>query len=215
MALSPTSSHGGGTTLGNVTTVTGTPSVGQVVTATSNTAADWEWASQVLLSTTTLAAPGNFDVTGISQAFNDLVAVLICKASAAAASDTICLRFNGDGGTNYYSEMGRFNGASASGVEALAANQAQINPTCPAGTAPFTNAFGIHVVEILGYTSTTWLKSYTGTIHGSPNTTTSNQVPAVVGGTWNSTAAITRIQFFGAGSATLATGSVLRIYGRL
>jgi len=42
MALSPTSSRSAGTTLGNVTTVTGTPSAGQIIVATSATAADWE-----------------------------------------------------------------------------------------------------------------------------------------------------------------------------
>ena len=70
-------------------------------------------------------------------------------------------------------------------------------------------------VALLGYASTSWYKNINcdwavyKTSTGS-GTIISNNFTSQ----WQSTAAINRVTVLGAGAASLATGSVLRVYGR-
>src|SRR5580765_202956 len=54
-----------------------------------------------LLSTTNLASPGTFDVSSISQAYNDLVLVVIARGVISAVNTDIQLLFNADSAAHY------------------------------------------------------------------------------------------------------------------
>ena len=168
-----------------------------------------------LLSTTTVGAASTIDVSGIDQTYNDLVLVVIAQSSAAIASDSVGVTFNGDGAGNYYDDMVRSNGAVVSAVQLLANTSTTPHFTCPAASG-IAGAFGFFSMEILGYRVTTWRKGLLSHTGGNPARTTNNTVPQVSFGWWDSTAAINRITLTpGTTPFTFATGSFMRIYGRM
>jgi hypothetical protein len=170
--------------------------------------------SQTLLSTTTLAAPGQFDVSAIDQTYNDLVLVLICRCSIAATQDLLDLRLNNDSGANQYEISVAPMNSGAVTASRSQVTLARISQNCPASTA-LAGLFGMYKIEIYGYTSTTFIKqgivNGITTISGTQVTLGSEQTSLF----WNSTAAVNRVTIFGDSAANLAIGSMLRIYGRL
>ena len=169
--------------------------------------------AEALLTAQILGAPGFFDITSIPQTYNHLKFIVIARGAATAASDTLYLQLNADAGANYYTDMGKFSGATASGTETLGGSLGRINPTMPAATGSLANSFSVNVVWIPGYASTTRIKSWVATCHATATTATGNVVPVISGGTWNSTAAINEVAFAGLGTSNLATGSALYLYG--
>jgi hypothetical protein len=164
-----------------------------------------------LLSTTTLASAGTFDVSGISGAYNDLVLVLIARGVASANQDTLTINFNNDTGANYQrGDIRESGGTTPSGAELHSGTNIAL-VYVPAATAP-ANAFGVLEMRIYGYASTVWLKSFNFDLE---SLISGAAVPITRGGgTWSSTSAITRVQIAGTTTANLAIGSQLRIYGR-
>ena len=209
-------SSSAGTVLGSVGAVTGNAAAGQVLTATSSTAADWENRGLVLLSSTTLQSDGTFDVANISQAYNDLLLVLITRGTAVATIDSLLLRFNNDSAAaNYEGEelIGNLLTASAANRNAGAFAGIIIALSIPAASST-ANKFGVCEAWVHGYTSTSWLKNAMGLDWANYNSASGREVDFCAG-QWSSTAAITRVQVLGLSTANLLAGSTLRIYGRL
>ena len=166
----------------------------------------------VLLTTSTRGTDGSFDISGISQAYNDLIIVMIGRGTTSAATDNILLRFNNDSGSNYAFE--NVHSLSGTAAGSTGATQSSITAfTFPAATAT-AGQFGFGMMFIPGYTSSTWNKACIGSWYRSTGTVTSPGV-ACAGGSWASTAAINRIQLLGSAAANLLTGSQVRIYGVL
>jgi hypothetical protein len=167
--------------------------------------------SVTLLSTTTLAVDGVFDVASISQAYNDLVLVMNVRATRVASLfDTMQMRFNNDSGANYLWQRLGVNGATVTGAGGGGATSFN-TVDVPAATAT-AGQFAQVELTIAGYTSATWQKTFVGAAFGQNGTAQSIQQ---ISGVWASTAAVNRVGFFGVITANLLTGSVLRIYGRL
>lgn len=167
----------------------------------------------VLLSTTTLGSAGTFDVQSISQAYNDLVLVLIGRLTASQSNDNPLLRFNNDSTAgNYLYQYIRGAATTASAAQGITSETSMLLSSFPAGTAT-TNAFGVSEIWVHGYASTTWLKNVVSVTGSAVSSSATNAL--TVYGTWQSTAAINRVQIFGTVAANLAAGSQLRIYGRL
>lgn len=168
-----------------------------------------------LLSTTTLAAPGTIDVSGIASTYNDLVLVLIARGVAGTANDGPFLRLNNDAGASQYFREGiSVSGTAAvSGFETLGTSALSIG-VMP-GSTGLANSFGASVTEIFGYASTTWLKTIQWSSWAMFANATTNLSMHRGGGLWNSTAVVNRVTILNNAFGNLATGSQLRIYGRL
>ena len=169
--------------------------------------------AEALLTSQILGVNGFFDITNIPQTYNHLKFIVIARGAQGSASDTLYMQFNADASAIYYTDQGKFSGVTASGTENLATTLARINPTMPASTGSLASSFSVNVVWIPGYASTTRIKSWVATCHGTATTGTGNVVPAISGGTWNSTAAITEVAFAGLATSNLVTGSALYMYG--
>ena len=167
----------------------------------------------VLLSTTTLGANGTIDVTGIDQTYNDLVLELICRGAAAATVDTLGVQFNNDTGANYYStyyyatNAANNPGGSFADTKGWAAGIFTAN-TATAGLATYL------AMEILGYTNTSWTKNAIAQWGAADSLAAGHSYTGHSTVTWNNTAAINRVKFFGVSTANLIANSTLRIYGR-
>ena len=199
---------------------------GQVLTADAAQATGVKWATPAtggggawtLLSTTTLAAGGTFDISSISGSYNDLLIVAILHALVSGTSTQSILRFNNDSAANYSNQAITSTSTTVAGVQQTA--QTSIPLGGSAGMTPgegyVANAFAPFEILILGYASTTWLKQARIQMHMSYTTGAGDQGLLLATGLWNSTAAINRIQLLTNGSPnTFKTGSQVRIYGRL
>lgn len=166
-----------------------------------------------LLSTTTLATDGTFDVQSISQAYNDLILILIARGTASATADTILMTLNNDTGTNYFRENAFASTTTMTVSETLSAAAVTVAGVPAASDA--SALFGCLEVVLFGYASATWNKVGISRWFHSDGATTGLQGTAFNGFRWASTAAINRVTLGGSIAANLATGSQLRIYGRL
>jgi hypothetical protein len=198
---------------------------GQVLTADSAAAAGVKWATPsaggggawTLLSTTTLGSAAVFDVSSISGSYNDLILVLIARASAAGASDGLWMKVNNDSGSNYHQQLLRSVGSTASAASTYGTGPLQWSAV-PGGGAP-ANEFCQFECTIFGYASTTWIKGMHATLAYAGAFSGTNFQVDRLSAYWNSTAAINRVAFAtsngAVGNGTFVTGSQLRIYGRL
>jgi hypothetical protein len=190
---------------------------GQVLTADAAQTLGVKWAAAAggplaLLSTTTLSSAGNFDITSIPGSYNDLILVLIARSSEADVDDNFTLRLNNDSGSNYHYQQIRATSTTVTTAETHG-SASLVAGKIPASAAT-ANLFGACTITIPGYASTSWIKTLSIDSYG-PISTGGVQDKQLIGGFWNSTAAITRVTLAGqAAPNTFVTGSQLRIYGR-
>jgi hypothetical protein len=191
-----------------------------VLTADSTQTTGVKWAAPAggsgaltQLYNITLGANGAFDQSSISGSYNDLICVVTARCPGTG-TDNFGMRINGDSGTNYYWEQLVSSAAAATASEARGVTvYAQITPL--PGTAATSTMWSYTELTLYNYAgSATKAWRYKGFY--SVGTASGNMLMYDGGGFWNSTAAITRLQFGDATSfpGNLLAGSNLRIYGR-
>jgi hypothetical protein len=160
----------------------------------------------VLLSSTVLGSNGTFDIQSISQAYNDLIIVMIARGSGSNSGADALIRFNNDSGANY-----QYNYVSGGGAASSPTAQTSLDLMAVWADASFTaDRWGAGELIVPGYKSTTRTKTFIRHAHGSGPASTNYRG----GGNWLSDAAINRVQFLPAAGQWI-TGSEFRIYGRL
>lgn len=169
--------------------------------------------TRVLLYEEELSAPGVFDVSGISQDYDELYIDLKERTNSAVQSDGTYLMFNGDYtiGNYAYQRDGANNGSS---------DTAQAGSPSLPGAPGATAAAGIFAntqIYIQDYADSTTVKSYTsynGFVYATTVTGSARWVGAHYT-VWNNTNAITQITIRPDGYPTdnFAAGSRIRIWG--
>lgn len=166
------------------------------------------------LYTTTLGADAasiDTGANGIAGSATHLhIVCAIRSARAANTFDTLRFQFNADTGTNYNSTLLFGQGTAAS--SSFDAAGVGVYAECPAATAP-AGWFGAIVIAIPQYTSTTPRKQCVVQFDYVKALSSGNVISATLNGTWNSTAAITRLTIVSGNSANILAGSQISIYG--
>ena len=153
------------------------------------------------------------DFTGIAGTYSSLRLIVWGRSDLAAVSDNVYVRFNADSGANYDWQWSRVN-SSAITVNFNPGDTAGINVaimTAATGTANLATSF---TVDIPSYAATSFFHTLTATAQEQHGITAATSNLMVLGGTWHSTAAITRVTVRLA-SAHFVSGSIATLYGLL
>lgn len=166
------------------------------------------------LSSTTLSGAGTFNIAISDATYSDLLVVIIARGTRAAVNDGLAMTFNGDAtAANYDMQTIDYSGSALTGSNAFGTQGFfTVANTIPANSATASH-FGAVECWIYGYAATTWTKEWHSLSFDS-YTAGSGARTDFQAGMWMSTAAITSLQLSGQITANLATGSVVRVYGR-
>jgi hypothetical protein len=143
--------------------------------------------TRTVLHDETLVAAGTFDVSSISQAYDELELTLLLRGDVSATNDATRLFFNNDTTeASYRTELLQGNGATPTSAGADTA----LIGTVPAGTAVSGDfsAMKVYIPEYAGG------KQKTSIILNSARISTTDIRTQIIAHNWENTAAITRIQ---------------------
>jgi hypothetical protein len=162
----------------------------------------YELISSVLVGTAT----NNVGFGSIPQTYKHLQIRLTGRSSLSSQYDNLSFYLNNDTAASY-STHSLYN-ASPPASNAFTNNVRLYYPSQFAAGTYTANSFGVSVLDILDYTSTTKYKT-TRALVGSVDS--SNGLIALVSGNYRSTSAITQINF--ETSANIVAGSRFSLYG--
>lgn len=170
----------------------------------------WVW-----LSRTTRATDGTIDITGISQAYDDLLVQGVVRGTNATNTDNLLFRLNNDSSATYDYEIAE-NTAAATFAAAFTtgATSGRVTNFLAAASAgaPAWTSFDL---EIFDYANLTGLGLWR-VCRCRSNTPFISSVVYVGMSTVDWTAnAVNRITLLGNSTAALKTGSYVNVYGRL
>lgn len=163
------------------------------------------------ISSVTVGSGGaaNIEFTSISTDWQHLQVRCVLRTENAAASNYPRLRFNGDTATNYALHNLKGNGSAASAVGY--SNQSSIEVYQVAANNASASVFGVLVIDILDYASTS--KNKTIRSIGGYDNNGSGEVH-LTSGFWNSTSAVTSLLMFPGGSSVdFAEYSTAALFG--
>ena len=158
------------------------------------------------IATTTLSTTTtNITFSSIPSTYQHLQIRMLSRASNASVDRTISLRLNGDTGANYAYHYVDGDGAtaSASGV-ASATSMVSIKT---AGASAGTNTFGVCIIDIHDYASTTKTKTVR-LLNGFDNNGAGNVL--IASGLWNSTSAVNSFTIV---NTSFLSGTTVALYG--
>lgn len=166
--------------------------------------------TRTVLYDNTRSSAGNWDVTGLSQDYDDLEIIIEGATNTSATSnDSVFVYFNNDTtAANYYATR-YFNSQSADSIVVQRSNSAGAG-FVPGGNRSSSAQVGIVLISLPGYTRTGVHKHLISHTNERFNTST-GQYRASIGIAWANTGAINRITVTCAGQ--FVAGSRLRIIG--
>jgi hypothetical protein len=162
-----------------------------------------------LISTQTLAS-NTVSVTfsSIPATYTDLIIVCSLRDASAGTEGKFAMVLNGDIGANYSDRLLLGSGSATSSITNASTTYMLFDAGTPGGGAS-NNIFGNAIITIPNYAgSTTKVVSVDAV---SENASTASTA-AIIGGVWNSTAAINAVMIRGV-SNNLVTGSTISLYG--
>jgi hypothetical protein len=163
--------------------------------------------SQTIVS---VAAP-TIDITGISQAYNDLVLVGILRGATAAASTTMTLNFNGLGGAF---DVQVVQGAAASASASLGQQIPGQVIDIPAASAA-AGDFAVCEITIFGYSDTSHGRNKHGVAVSGAHYSSVNAQARVTSFMLEGSGAVAVNRVTASVSGNFVVGSEIRVYGRL
>src|SRR3954452_18873565 len=161
---------------------------------------------------TVLSGPTSaIDILSIPQTFAHLRVLVHGRGDAAVVNEFVTLRFDGDASASYDAQSALFNATALTAAEGLASNAGRCL-VVPAGFGA-ANWFGGGEFTIPNYTSTTGTKTWIGIANGRYNTTTGTGPIYLIGGTWRSSSAVTRLTLFPQSGGNFVAGSTVTVEG--
>lgn len=142
--------------------------------------------------------------------FDNLIVIVYCRCTGAAAGFGLGMRFNGDTGNNYDWQDIMTEGAVSTSSVTRATSSMQIG-RIPGNTAP-SGAFGLVVASIPDYAGTTFHKAARSHWSRKKANSANNLSVGVTSGFWRSASAINSITVIPA-SGDLVTGSRVTLIG--
>lgn len=168
-------------------------------------AAYWITHSMQIITLGTLgSAAASVSITSIPQRYQNLRLITQVRSSRAATFDSILLRFNGNTTAgNYFAQVIAAAATTLSGLENIGATATMVNGVMPAANAT-ANLFSNFDVMIPNYTNSTLIKSCNWTNHRALALTSGNLAVNTGYGVYNSTSAVTQIDFLAANGNLIA-----------
>ena len=130
--------------------------------------------------------------------------------SGVAAALRVEMQFNSDTGTNYARHQMYGDGSAVTALGDASVSTIRFDAAGAYGTT--ANEFGVAVVDIIDYASTTKYKTVCGFYGANGNTTNTNYSVGLASGLWMNTNAITSISVI-SGNSNFTTTSTFALYG--
>jgi hypothetical protein len=156
------------------------------------------------------SSASSIDITTIAADWSHLYLVLYARGDTAAASTNVNLRFNGDTGSNYDTQLGRASAATPTANESFA-NASGAVGTMPANTAT-ANVFGGTIVWIPNYAYASGHKTALALSTHKTGTATGNLNVDLRGTFWRSSAVVTQVTLLPA-AGNFVAGTKVTLYG--
>lgn len=154
---------------------------------------------------------GTHTFSDIPEYYDDLIVVVNGRASAASDDTQLYMRFNGDTGNNYRTQVNFFTG----GLTAFAGNSAIGDgislPQITSATSTAAKASGM-AAEIFAYANTTFHKQVSA--KSSEVYTGSEARSQLNAGSWASVAAINSLTVYAGSSSNFEAGTKITVYAR-
>src|SRR3990167_3696116 len=106
-----------------------------------------------------LGSAGTFSFTGISGSYDDLYIDMLLRSSAAADSDGIIIRFNGDSGANYQEQELNVSSTTVSAAQQTGKTAFPIHTTLVDGNNATAHSFSFCRLFVPAYSSSSILKT--------------------------------------------------------
>jgi hypothetical protein len=130
--------------------------------------------------------------------------------SGIAAALRVEMQFNSDTGTNYARHQLYGDGSALTALGASSVSTIRFDAAGAYGTT--ANEFGVAIVDIIDYASTTKNKTVRGFYGANGNTSNTNYAVGLASGVWLNTNAITSITVI-SGNSNFTTTSQFALYG--
>ena len=169
-----------------------------------------------IASATGTGSSGAITFSSIPSTYTHLQIRFIAKDTytTAADADAVYLRFNSDSGTNYTRHLLAGDGTSATASGILSMTGAWVPRSIVTSNTSVNNMFGVGIIDILDYTSSTKNKTIQSLSGANTNGTASpNDGICVSSSLWLSTSAITSISIYSNYSNVFTTTSQFALYG--
>lgn len=162
------------------------------------------------LATVTVPSGGvaSIEFSGIPQGYKHLQIRGILRSSVGGSEDYTSLRLNGDSGSNYFWHFLFGNGSTANASNPGSASTF-IYPYAVPASGFLADSFGVQVIDILDYSSTS-KNTTVRTLAGYDNNSTGGRI-ALTSGAWFNTSAVTSLAFTCGGN--FAQYSQFALYG--